>query len=49
MKYVPPGPDELKRRGIDPKTMQPITKTATTQTPKPAQKRKKTAASKQGK
>lgn len=27
-KYIPPCADELMRRGIDPKTMQPIKKTA---------------------
>jgi hypothetical protein len=34
MQILKPSADELKRRGIDPKTMQPITKTAATKTPK---------------
>lgn len=42
-KITKPSAEELKRRGIDPKTMQPITKTAAKKTTK-----KSTAAKKAG-
>lgn len=40
-KITKPSGEELKRRGIDPKTMKPITKTAAKKTPKKSTATKK--------